>query len=122
MPDLCLKSRKFERIPTLSSDVPPLPIANVSADFSSPYVELFLGNRYFLHFVGCLTRWAEVFHTSETAVKHLMNNIIPRFSARLAVLTDSGPALIAKPFVETLADYPVSKLRQLVTIASPMDL
>lgn len=58
------------------------------------------GYRYLLVFIDTFSGWAEAFPTkgemAQVVVKHLVNDIVPRFGLPVQLGSDNGPAFIAK--------------------------
>ena len=88
------------------TDIPPYPFAKVSLDISGPFPLTLSGNKYVVSFVDWLSGWIEAFavpdKTADTVVFLLLNEVIPRHSAMLALVTDNGGENVNKLMKETL--------------------
>ena len=101
-------TRNLQRVQPLlqETDIPPYPFAKVSLDISGPFPETLSGNKYIVSFVDWLTGWIEAFavpdKTADTVVFLLLNEVIPRHSAMLVLVTDNGGENVNNMMRETL--------------------
>ena len=94
--------------PIQEMDVPQYPFAKVSLDMSGPYPRTQSGNRYIVSFVDHFSGWPEAFavpdKTADTVVQLLAEQIIPRHSCPLQIVTDNGTENENKVMRETLRE------------------
>ena len=95
-----------QRAPVQEMDVPPYPFAKVSLDVSGPYPRTLSGNKYIVAFVDHYSGWPEAFATpdksADTIVQLLLEEIIPRHSCPLQIVTDNGSENENRVMRETL--------------------
>ncbi|CAC5412796.1 unnamed protein product [Mytilus coruscus] len=88
-----LRSSKKTKPPLQETDIPPYPFAKIGFDLSGPYPMTLSGNRYISSFICLLSGWVEAFavpNKESINILHLfLEEIFPRFSCPLAVLTDN---------------------------------
>lgn len=82
------------KIPSQETDTPPFPFAKLQLDLSGPHPETLSGNKYIVSFICTLTGWVEAFPVktkeAENIVHLLLNEIFPRHSAPLELVTGNG--------------------------------
>ncbi|CAC5412414.1 unnamed protein product [Mytilus coruscus] len=74
--------------------MPPFPFAKVAVDLSGPYPTSFSGNKYIISFIDIYSGYPEGFPVPDKSaaniVQLLMDEIIPRHSCPLTLLSDNG--------------------------------
>ncbi|CAC5360228.1 unnamed protein product [Mytilus coruscus] len=89
-----LRISKKTKPPLQETDIPPYPFAKIGFDLSGPYPTTLSGNRYTISFICLLSGWVEAFavpNKESINIAHLfLEEIFPRSSCPLAVLTDNG--------------------------------
>ena len=82
------------------------PFAVVSIDLSGPHKQTISGNNYIISFIDHYSGWVESYplnnKRSETIVNVLLEEIIPRHSTPLQILTDNGSEFTSASFKDTL--------------------
>ncbi|CAG2216830.1 unnamed protein product [Mytilus edulis] len=96
------------------SDIPPFPFAKIGVDLSGPYPTSLSGNKYIVSFVCHYSGWPLAFpvpnKTSENVVHLLIEQIIPKFSVPLVIVSDNGGEFTSKIFEETLKELNISHI------------
>lgn len=76
------------------TDIPPYPFAKIAIDLSGPYPETLSGNKYIIGFIDHFSGYPEAFAVkdkkAETIAHLLIEEIIPRHSVPLQILSDNG--------------------------------
>ena len=95
--------------PQQETDAPPYPFAKIGLDVAGPYHRTLSGNKYRVGFVDWYSGWAETFpvpdKSAETIAHLLLEEIIPRHSTPLQLVTDNGAEHVNKVmqhFLQTL--------------------
>ena len=92
--------------PLQDTEIPPYPFAKVSVDLSGPYPTTLSGNKYIVSFMDIFSGWPEAFPVpdkSASTVAHLLlEEIIPRYSCPLALLSDNGGEFVNKILKEVV--------------------
>ena len=91
-----VSSKSFEKAKDscTGDDVPPYPFAKVSVDLSGPYPKSLSGNKYIVAFVDHYSGWPEAFavpdKSADTIAQLLIEEVIPRHSCPLQIVSDNG--------------------------------
>ena len=87
-------------------DLPPYAMAKLSLDLSGPYPKTLSGNKYIIAFVDWYSGWPEAFalpdKTADTVAHLIINELYPRFSCPLELVSDNGSENVNNAFRETL--------------------
>ena len=106
---------KGQPAPIQEMDIPPYPFAKVSLDLSGPYPRTLSGNRYIVTFVDHYSGWPEAFavpdKSANTVVQLLTEEIIPRHSCPLQLVTDNGTENENQVMRETLRTMNIDHVR-----------
>ena len=98
--------------PLQETDAPPFPFAKLGLDVSGPYYTMLSGNKYIISFVDWYSSWSEASavldKSAETVVHLVLDEIIPRHSTLLQIVTDNGTANINKVMKYTLEQMNIS--------------
>jgi len=92
---LC-QSRNLQKIdpPVQQTDIPPYPFAKIALDLSGPYPTTLSGNKYIIGFICLYSGFPEIFacdsKEADNVCHLLIDEIIPRYGAPLALVTDNG--------------------------------
>ena len=90
------QSRNLKKVkpPLQETDAPPYPFAKIGLDVSGSYPKSLSGNKYIIGFVDWYSHWPEAFavpdKSAETVVHLLLEEIIPRYSTPLQIVSDNG--------------------------------
>ena len=94
------KKAKPNETPVQEMDVPSFPFAKVSIDLSGPYPKSLSGNKYIVAFVDHYSGWPEAFavpdKSADTIVQLLIEEVIPRHSCPLQIVSDNGTENVNK--------------------------
>ena len=86
--------------PQQETDAPPYPFAKIGLDVAGPYHQTLSINKYVVGFVDWYSGWAEAFSipdkSAETIAYLLLEEIIPRHSTPLQLVTDNGTENVNK--------------------------
>ena len=84
--------------PQQETDAPPYPLAKLGLDVSGTYPKTLSGNKYMIGFVDWYSGWPEAFavhdKTAKTVVHLLLEEIIPRYSTPLQIVTDNDSEIL----------------------------
>ena len=88
------RNLKKIRAPVQETDIPPFSMAKLGLDLSGPYPRSLSGNKYIVGFVDLYSGWPEAFavpdKTAATIAHLLLEEIFPRYSSPLEIITDNG--------------------------------
>ena len=100
------RSDKKSKPPVQETDIPPYPFAKIAVDLSGPYPETLSGNKYIVTFIDLYSGFPEAFavpdKTTENIVHLLIEEIFPRYSCGLQLVSDNGKENISRAVKETL--------------------
>ena len=103
------------RPPMQITDVSPFPMSKLQLDLSGQHPETISGNKYIVSFICTLTGWIEAFSVkskeANNIVNLLINEIIPRHSCCLEIVTDNGSENVNKAVKETLETLNISHVK-----------
>ena len=89
-----------------------LSICKLGQDVSGPYPKSLSGNEYVIGFVDWYSGWPEVFavpdKTAETVAHLLLEEIIPRYSTTLQIVTDNSSDNINRVMKHTLQEMTIN--------------
>ena len=99
------------KAPLQETDAPPFPFAKLCLDVSGPYPRTLSGNKY-ISFVVWYSAWPEAFaapgKSAEIVVHLVLDEIIPRHSIPLQLVTDNDTENISKVIKYTLEQMNIS--------------
>ena len=105
------RALKKQKTPVQEMDVLPYPFARVSVDLSGPYPKSMSGNKYIVAFADHYSGWPEAFavpdKSADTIAQQLTEEVIPRHSCPLQIVSDNGTENVNKIMAETLKDMNV---------------
>ena len=82
------------KVPLQPTDIPQFPFEKIAIDTSGPFIESSSGNKYIISVMDMFSSWVEAFpvpdKSAQTAAKIILNEIIPRYSCPLYILSDNG--------------------------------
>ena len=91
--------------PVQESDMSPYPFAKIAIDLSGSYPETMSGNKYIIGFIDIYSGYPEAFAVkdkkAETVAHLLMEEIIPRHSVPLQIVSDNGTEVVNRIMKET---------------------
>ena len=94
------------RPPLQETDIPPYPFAKVSVDLSGRYPKTLSGNEYIISFVDWYSGWCEAFPVPDKRSEHvahlILEEIVPRYSTPLELVSDNGTENVSQLMKETL--------------------
>ena len=94
------------RPPLQETDVPWYPFAKVSVYLSGHYPKTLSGNEYIISFVDWYSGWCEAFPVpdkrSEYVAHLILEEIVPRYSTLLVLVSDNGTENVSQIMKETL--------------------
>ena len=110
---ICQRRNMIKVKPLLQeTDALPFPFAKLGLDVSGPYPTALSGNKCIIGFVDWYSGWPEPFavpcKSPETVVHLVLDEIIPRHSTPLQILTDNGTEYINEVMKYTLAQMNIS--------------
>ena len=89
-----VRNLKKIKAPVQETDIPPFSMAKLGLDLSGPYPRSLSGNKYIVGFVDLYSGWPEAFavpdKTAATIAHLLLEEIFPRYSSPLEIITDNG--------------------------------
>ena len=92
--------------PLQETDIPPYPFAKVSVDLSGCYPKTLSGNEYIISFVDWYSGWCEAFPVPDKRSEHvvylILEEIVPRYSTPLELVSDNGTENVSQIMKETL--------------------
>ena len=98
--------------PLQETDAPPYPFAKIGLDVSGPYPKTLSGNKYIIGFVDWYSGWPEDFavpdKSAETVAHLLLEEIIPRYSTPLQIVSDNGSENVNRVMRHTLETLNIS--------------
>ena len=98
--------------PQQETDAPPYPFAKIGIDVTGPYQKTLSGNKYVIGFVDWYLGSAEAFlvpdKSAETTAHLLLEEIIPRHSTPLQLVTDNGTENVNKVMQHLLQTLNIS--------------
>ena len=100
------KSKKGQTSPT-GNRCTSLPICKLELDVSGSYPKTLSCNKYIVLFVDWYSGWPEAFSVPEKTAKpaaHLLEEMIPRYSTPLQIVTDNGSENINRVMKHTLQE------------------
>ena len=108
-----LPTEKIKKVrPQQETDAPPFPFAKLGLDISGPYPPTLSGNKYIISFVDWYSGWPEAFpvpdKSSETVAHLIIDEIIPRHSTPLQIVSDNGSENENKVIKHTLEENNIS--------------
>ncbi|CAG2239669.1 unnamed protein product [Mytilus edulis] len=111
----CQKRSSYHAKPKLQeTDIPPFPFAKIAIDLSGPYPRSLSGNKYIISFIDLYSGYPECFAVpdkcAENVVHLLLEEIIPKHSFPLQILTDNGGENTSYMVRETLQELNISHL------------
>lgn len=111
----CQQRSSFNSKPLLQeTDVPPFPFAKLAVDLSGPYPTSLSGNRYIISFIDIYSGYAECFPVPDKSaaniVQLLLDEIIPRYSCPLTLLSDNGSENCNEMVRETLKEMNINHI------------
>ena len=102
-----LTSSQQPKPPIQEMDISPFAFAKLGLDCSGPYPTSLSGNRYITSFIDLYSGWIEAFacpeKSAQTIAQLLIEEIFPRFSCPLELLTENGSENVNQVMKETLA-------------------
>ena len=94
------------------TDAPPFPFAKLGLDISGPYPTTLSGNKYIIGFVDWYSGWTEAFpvldKSAETVAYLIIDEVIPRHSTPLQIVSDNGSENVNKVIKHTLEENNIS--------------
>ena len=88
------KTRNLRKITPSQQETHAYPFAKLGLDVSGPYPKTLSGNKYIIEFVDWYSGWPEAFccpyKTAETIADLQLEEIIPRYSTPLQIVTNNG--------------------------------
>ncbi|CAC5399405.1 unnamed protein product [Mytilus coruscus] len=110
---ICQQRSSYNAKPLLQeTDIPPFPFAKVAVDLSGPYPTSLSGNKYIISFVDIYSGYPECFPVPDKSaaniVQLLMDEIIPRHSCPLTLLSDNGSENCNNMVRETLKEMKIN--------------
>lgn len=109
----CQQRSSYNAKPLLQeTDIPPFPFAKVAEDLSGPYPTSLSGNKYIISFVDIYSGYPECFPVPDKSaaniVQLLIDEIIPRHSCPLTLLSDNGSENCNNMVRETLKEMKIN--------------
>ena len=110
------QTRNLKKIkpPQQETDAPPYPFAKIGLDVSGPYPKTLSGNKYIIGFVDWYSGWPEAFavpdKTAETVAHLVIDEIIPRHSTPLQIVSDNGSENVNKVMKHMLKSNNISHI------------
>lgn len=109
----CQQRSSFNSKPLLQeTDVPPFPFAKIAVDLSGPYPTSLSGNRYIISFIDIYSSYPECFPVPDKSaaniVQLLLDEIIPRHSCPLTILSDNWSENCNEMVRETLKEMNIN--------------
>ena len=96
------RSQKKIKSPLQQMDSVHFPFQKIGVDTCGPYPTTLLGNKYCVTFVDWYSGWAEAFavpdKTAETVGKLLLDEVVPRHSCPLEIVSDNGTEFVNQVF------------------------
>ena len=90
----CTRNMKKNRVPMQSMDVPLYPFQKIGIDTCGPFTTSVNGNKYIVTVVDQYSGWPEAYpvpdKTAEQVAKIILDEIIPRYSCPVTLLSDNG--------------------------------
>ncbi|CAC5412556.1 unnamed protein product [Mytilus coruscus] len=110
---ICQQRSSYNGKPLLQeTDIPPFPFAKVAVDLSGPYPKSLSGNKYIISFINIYSGYPECFPVPDKSaaniVQLLMDEIIPRHSCPLTLLSDNGSENCNNMVRETLKEMKIN--------------
>ena len=116
------RNLKKVRPPQQETDAPPFPFAKLGLDISGPYPTTLSGNKYIISFVDWYSGWPEAFpvpdKSTETVAHLIIDEIIPRHSTPLQIVSDNGCENVNKVIKHTLQENNISPCNYLIFSSS----
>ena len=101
-----MSSSKKTKVPLQETDIPPFPFAKIALDLSGPFPTTLSGNRYIVTFIDLFSGWPEAFavpNKDSSNICHIiLEEIFPRFSTPLCILSDNAAENLSRIMKETL--------------------
>ena len=106
------RNLKKIKLPQQEIDTPPYPFAKIGLDVSGPYPKTLSGNKYIIGFVDWYSGWPAAFavpdKTAETVAHLVIDEIIPRHSTPLQIVSDNGSENVNKVMKHILKSNNIS--------------
>ena len=108
------QKRNLEKLrpPQQETDAPPFPFAKLGLHISGLYPTTLSGNKYIISFVDWYSGWPEAFpvpdKSTETVAHLIIDEIIPRHSTPLKIVSDNGSENVNKVIKHTLEENNIS--------------
>lgn len=109
----CQQRSSYNTKPLLQeTDIPPFPFAKIAVDLSGPYPTSLSGNRYIITFLDLYSNYPEAFAVPDKSaaniVQLLLDEIIPRHSCPITLLSDNGSENCNEMVRETLKEMNIN--------------
>ena len=102
-----LRSSQKSKPPVQEMDIPPFAWAKCAIDTSGPYPTSLSGNKYIVSFIDLFSGYPEAFacpdKSAQTITNLIIDEIFPRYSCPLEILSDNGSENVNSVVKETLA-------------------
>ena len=94
------------------TDIPPFPFAKIAVDLSGPYPTSLSGNKYIISFIDIYSGYPEAFAVPDKSaaniVQLLLDEIIPRHSCPMSLLSDNGSEVCNEMVRDTLKEMNIN--------------
>ena len=108
------RNLKQQRAPVKETDFPPHPMAALQLDLAGPHLKTLSGNQYICTFICLYSGWIEAFSipdkTAESVLECLLEEVIPRHSAPIAITSDNGKEFDNEFFKDVLVKYNIKHI------------